>query len=185
MNKKKKSVWHLITIIVSIASIILNGFMLVGLLTNILGIKDVYIQVLQKTATYAIDVDSEISFACFDTSLTIITHVVFAILLVKLYVKATPSVELSRKVNIGFWYLFLTFSVASVLTLVAGYSMVKKVSKPIIAEAVPREPEKTPEVNAYKMKGMSEAVARLKELRKSGAISDEEYYASLDKILEG
>ena len=63
--------------------------------------------------------------------------------------------------------------------------MTKTYSRPIIAEATPRENPNTEDVNEYKMKAMTEAVARLKELRQSGAISDEEYYATLDKILEG
>ena len=37
----------------------------------------------------------------------------------------------------------------------------------------------------YKLMAMSEAVTRLKELRATGAISEEEYYANLNKILEG
>ena len=38
--------------------------------------------------------------------------------------------------------------------------------------------------NQIKFEAMSQAVTRLKELRDSGAISEEEYYANLNKILE-
>lgn len=37
----------------------------------------------------------------------------------------------------------------------------------------------------YKFTAMTEAVNRLNELRSSGAISEEEYYSNLNKILEG
>ena len=40
-------------------------------------------------------------------------------------------------------------------------------------------------INEMKLAAMSEAVTRLKELRASGAISEEEYYANINKILEG
>ena len=36
----------------------------------------------------------------------------------------------------------------------------------------------------YKLNAMGEAVSKLKALRDSGAISEEEYYATLNKILE-
>ena len=39
-------------------------------------------------------------------------------------------------------------------------------------------------INDAKLTAMSEAVTRLKELRESGAISEEEYYANINKILE-
>jgi len=41
------------------------------------------------------------------------------------------------------------------------------------------------ELPGYKLEAMSEAVARLKELKDKGAISEEEYYANLNRILEG
>jgi len=51
---------------------------------------------------------------------------------------------------------------------------------------VPITPEESIEfMNDYKKKAMSEAIARLKELKSQGAISDEEYYETLNKILEG
>ena len=184
--KKMKSKLHLTTIIVSIVSIVLNVCLVIGLLTNVFGFKDMYAKFLQSMADYAIDIDSEIAFACFDTGLTIITHLIFAILFIRLYRRNSPSVQLGRAItNIAFWYLFLTFSLASVFALIAGSKMTKTYSRPIIAEATPRENPNTEDVNEYKMKAMTEAVARLKELRQSGAISDEEYYATLDKILEG
>ena len=41
------------------------------------------------------------------------------------------------------------------------------------------------EVSDFKLTAMTEAVTRLNELRSSGAISEEEYYINLNKILEG
>ena len=40
-------------------------------------------------------------------------------------------------------------------------------------------------MNDYKKKAMGEAISRLKELKAQGAISEEEYYETLNKILEG
>ena len=39
-------------------------------------------------------------------------------------------------------------------------------------------------LSQFKMEAMSDAVRKLKELKERGAISEEEYYASLNKILE-
>ena len=88
--------------------------------------------------------------------------------------------------NLSVWYLILTsISLPSLFALIAGLLMTSKANKPVIATAVPKEAAPTSEINEYKMKAMTEAVNRLKELRQSGAITEEEYYANLDKILEG
>ena len=52
--------------------------------------------------------------------------------------------------------------------------------KKVLVETTPANPY----ISDYKLNAMSEAVARLKELRDKGAISEEEYYINLNKILE-
>ena len=186
MKTKNKSKLHLAAIIIAILSAVLNVIIIISLLTNLFGMRDLYGKVLQSVSTYVVDVDSEINFACLQQGITVIIHIAFAGVLINLYKKATPSVQLGKAlVSIACWYMLCTLSLASVFTLIVGWCMGKRNSRPIIAEATVREKTEPKDINEYKMKAMTEAVSRLKELRQSGAISDDEYYATLDKILEG
>lgn len=72
--------------------------------------------------------------------------------------------------------IFSTY-IPGIVALIAGIRMQKV--KPI--ESKEQEQQL---INEIKFEAMSEAVTRLKELRASGAISEEEYYANLNKILE-
>ena len=65
--------------------------------------------------------------------------------------------------------------------IIAGIVIKNKKPKLIIENTATKEGE----VSDCKLTAMTEAVTRLNELRSSGAISEEEYYATLNKILEG
>jgi len=191
MAKKKKSVLLLITTILTFATIAFNVFAMVSLLTNLFGFKDLYVSTLQKMSTYAIDIESEVSFAAFDLGLNALIYLLFGLRLLKYYVKGRTCVEMGNAItSMSVWFLILTFSLPAVMSLITGIVMTKKCQKPTtIAEAtvVPNTnaPKNNKDISEYKMKAMTEAVTRLNELRSRGAISEEEYYANLDKILEG
>lgn len=88
----------------------------------------------------------------------------------------TPSHGRSIVFNAIMQLLFSTY-IPGIVALIAGIKMQK--AKPIQSQEQQQQL-----INEIKFEAMSEAVARLKELRASGAISEEEYYANLNKILE-
>ncbi|MBE5736472.1 MAG: SHOCT domain-containing protein [Clostridiales bacterium] len=73
---------------------------------------------------------------------------------------------------------------AGLLALVGIVQMSKVSIEPI--KYMERESSEDIEVfgGKYRKEAMVEAITRLKELRSKGAISEDEYYATLDKILE-
>jgi hypothetical protein len=79
----------------------------------------------------------------------------------------------------GIFQILFGFYITGVLALVFGivYSNKKQVTP--MADFVEQDG-----IPAYKLEAMREAVARLKKLREVGAISEEEYYLNLNKILE-
>ena len=67
----------------------------------------------------------------------------------------------------------------AIFALIAGIRMNKEKAPVPVANV-----NNNPYLSEYKMEVMSDAVKRLKELKEQGAISEEEYFASLNKILE-
>ncbi len=81
--------------------------------------------------------------------------------------------------------LFASF-VPAIFAIIAGVRVKNgKVAKIVDVNEERVEIGKRAGISEFKMTAMSEAVSRLNELRKTGAISEEEYYATLNKILEG
>ena len=74
--------------------------------------------------------------------------------------------------------LLFSAYIPAIFGIITGALMINK--KPTIAKS-----QEQSFLSDYKLMAMSEAVTRLKELRATGAISEEEYYANLNKILEG
>ena len=74
--------------------------------------------------------------------------------------------------------IFASF-LAGIFGILAINSITKRRVVPISQE------EQIKYFNDYKKKAMGEAITRLKELKAQGAISEEEYYETLNKILEG
>ena len=196
VKKRSKSV--LLVAILTIVALALNILVMLFLGFNIMGFKDMYAKLLQSMSSYAVDIESEVSFALLEMGLTTLIYAYFSYVFIKYYLKLAPSFELGRRVmSSAIWFLILTFSLVSIIAMIVGSVMAKKFSRPVVLAAVPREPqpeqvhasdEVTKEehkVEPYKLKAMAEAVERLNELKRSGAISEEEYYEHLDKILEG
>ena len=71
-------------------------------------------------------------------------------------------------------------SFVTAIVAYVGLSMLYKMQR-MIPQVVLNNPEF---VNDYRMEAMTQAINRLKELKAKGAISDEEYYETLNKILE-
>lgn len=80
--------------------------------------------------------------------------------------------------SVALWQLLFCSWVPALFGFLAAIRMIKR---KVEVQTVPANPY----LSDYKLNAMSEAIARLKELRDKGAISEEEYYASLNKVLEG
>lgn len=80
--------------------------------------------------------------------------------------------------SVALWQLLFSSWVPALFGFIAGIRMMRR---KVEVETSPANPY----LSDYKLNAMSEAIARLKELRDKGAISEEEYYASLNKVLEG
>lgn len=148
---------------------------------NIFGAGDYYSEVL--LAIYEnVDVEMEL----FIQTLELIVSGVLSFYFAKFYFKMdkvpvkTPQVGKTIITMAILQILFSSF-ITGIFGLIAGIAIKNGKTKVIIEARTKSDSE----VSEFKLTAMSEAVTRLNELRSSGAISEEEYYASLNKILEG
>ena len=81
--------------------------------------------------------------------------------------------------SVAVWQLLFCSFLPALFGFVAGVRMTTRKVQ------VETKEVNNPYLSDYKLNAMAEAVSRLKELRNKGAISEEEYYASLNKVLEG
>ena len=83
-----------------------------------------------------------------------------------------------RVVIMAIFQLLFGMYITGVVALIIGIVKMNKkatVIEPVVDSGIPKQ----------KLELMGEAVERLKKLREIGAISEEEYYINLNKILEG
>lgn len=177
---RKKSKLLLITLIFTIIHMALLIFTAVALMFNLFGIIDVLNIVLSEYQSAGVTIDYYLSSYYFELAISFIINFTCARLYYKGYKYSASGEIFGRKVimNSIFQLLFSAF-LPGILALITGIKMTKQ-KQQIINSQVDEENG----INAIKLEAMSEAVARLKELRASGAISEEEYYANINKILE-
>ena len=77
----------------------------------------------------------------------------------------------------GIFQAFIGSAIAGIFAIIAGAIMKDQKAVVVAEEKVQTD------ISDLKLNAMKEAVLRLKELKERGAISEEEYYANLDKIL--
>ena len=151
---------------------------------NIMGVADAYGAVVQEMAATVgtVDVDMQIMLVTIELIVCALLSFYFA----KFYVRANrmpvkpPQMGKSVVFMAVMQMLFCSF-IPAVFGIIAGIVIQKKKPKLIIENTATKEGE----VSEFKLTAMTEAVTRLNELRSSGAISEEEYYETLNKILEG
>ncbi len=148
---------------------------------NIFGAGDYYSEVL--LAIYEnVDVEMEL----FIQTLELIVSGVLSFYFARFYFKMdkvpvkTPQVG-KTIITVAILQLLFSSFITGIFGLIAGIAIKNGKTKVIIEARTKSDSE----VSEFKLTAMSEAVTRLNELRSSGAISEEEYYASLNKILEG
>lgn len=180
LNTKKKSKLLLVTLIFTIIHLSLISMVAIVLMFNLFGIVDKMDYILQTYVAKDMSISSMLSSYYFELLLSFIINFVAARLYYKGYKYGASGEIFGRRVIMEaiFQLLFSTF-IPGVLALITGIVMTKQ-KRPVMTTTEQAEEY----INETKLAAMSEAVTRLKELRDSGAISEEEYYANINKILE-
>ena len=183
MTKNRNSGRVLIWIagIVSLLTMVFQGFLAIALACNFWGIADMLIEMMMS-AGYT-DAVTEINFMSFEAVLGAVVNLYFAIFYIKLGKLRVSSRQHGRMmINKSIWQILIGSALPGVIALIAGVVL----NKPNRSVAhVTAETTTESDISEFKLQAMNEAVARLKELKERGAISEEEYYANLNKILEG
>lgn len=181
MTKRKlTNVGTRVLSILCLISTLLYLFAFLVLIINIWGVADAVSNVLITQMNYTpTEAEGQLTMMNFELVISI-----FFSLYCFRYYKTAPYFsrnenELGKKVLImGIFQLFFGMVLTGFIALIIGIvKMNRKAVRPIVAveSGIPN----------HKLELMGEAVERLKKLRKIGAISEEEYYINLNKILEG
>ncbi len=177
-KKKNKNVMLTLTLIFTILQICINVFVGFVLVCNLWGFIDYYNELMSSViANY--DLNMYLTSYYIELTLASIINIYSAIFYFK-GIKYRVSNKQYGKMVLVYAIIQLLFSayIPAIFGIITGALMINK--KPTIAKS-----QEQSFLSDYKLMAMSEAVTRLKELRATGAISEEEYYANLNKILEG
>ncbi len=177
-KKKNKNVMLTLTLIFTILQISINVFVGFVLAFNLWGFIDYYNELMSSViANY--DLNMYLTSYYIELTLASIINIYSAIFYFK-GIKYRVSNKQYGKMVLVYAIIQLLFSayIPAIFGIITGALMINK--KPTIAKS-----QEQSFLSDYKLMAMSEAVTRLKELRATGAISEEEYYANLNKILEG
>ena len=147
---------------------------------NLLGIQDYFVNIFSLYGVQNGEIEEMIVYMYFSLSLDILFNVYFARYYLRMYRYGVGQKQAESLVRHGAIQMILVSLVPGMLGLIAGIVMNSQkgsAHKKVVPQNVG--------VSELKLEAMKEAVARLKELRAQGAISEEEYYATLNKIIEG
>lgn len=178
-TKQKTNVLLLIGCIISYSSVIMAIVVAVMLAFNIAGASDEYMQLLKTFMIDSTDLSGEVTMSIIELGFTALLNLYFASYYLKglkYHIDSKPYGKML--VTQGIFQMIIASFLSGLLVVIAGARMSKKVQK---TESQSGETY----ISEYKMQAMSEAIKRLKELKAQGAISEEEYFATLNKILEG
>lgn len=181
MTNKKQSNWGLKLLnILCLISAVIYLIAFIGLVFNIGGVADRINSILINQMQYApSEADAQVTMFSFE----FIISASFAFYCARYYkitgMYVRDEKELGKKVIImGVFQLLFGMVITGIIAIIVG--IVKVNSKKVVMET--KQDYGIPE---QKLELMSQAVERLKKLREIGAISEEEYYINLNKILEG
>ena len=180
MTKQKGNGWVLVAGLISmvLAFFSFAGFMLLAF--NISGFADLYKEMLFGYSAN-LDLDEQVTMACLELALVFMFDVYYACFYLKGYKYKINSQQYGQAlITKGVFQMLIASLPAGIFAIIGGVSMTR--TKKTVKEATINQNQN--QIPPYKFEAMSEAVARLKELKEKGAISEEEYYATLDKILE-
>ena len=176
--KTKKNKLLLSAIIITYISMGLSLLAIIGLAFNIIGIKDIVSDYLISFGGEQ-DIDATFTMYYIETVVAILVNFYAVRNYTKIYNYRVNNREAGRYLtNVAFWQILFCSLLPGLLAIIAGVKMSRRKVEVQTTSA-------NSYISDYKLTAMADAVARLKELRDKGAISEEEYYASLNKVLEG
>lgn len=179
-NKKNKNVLLIITFVLTLINVLFNVFFVIMLAGNLFGIVDYY-NAIMSTVVTGYDVSAYMTSIYLNAFFTISINIYVLVFYFKGIKYKVNNKQYGRAmVYYGIMQLLFSTYIAGIFSIITAIVMINKKPAPIEEKANAQS-----YLSDYKLTAMSEAVTRLKELRASGAISEEEYYANLNKILEG
>ena len=188
LKRKNNNTMYLIAAIFSYISVGLSAISLIALATNLFGITDIYGQLLTTYVSEDINVSSQVSMMCIELGFMILTNWYFANFYLKGWKYKINSKEYGKAtLFMAIFQIIASSFIPALLGIIAGIMMINRKTKIVVEPVVSEDGQSIVEPNflpEYKLNAMGEAVQKLKALRDSGAISEEEYYTTLNKILE-
>ena len=180
-QKQKRNALLIIACVLSYVSVAVSVILAIMLGFDIAGVKEIYKEFLVKYVSPNLDLNSQANMYIIELGVTALMNMYFAGFYLKGIKFRVDTAQFGRMlISQGLFQMLIASFVPGLFALIAGCVMSKR--KPIIVADAKQD---NAYLSSYKMEAMSEAVRRLKELKEQGAISEEEYYASLNKILEG
>lgn len=154
---------------------------------NVFGMYDIVAKVFVEMGYEMSAIDTEIFIYTMEFIVGGIIEIYFANFYLRAYRSPILPKEAGKTIIImGVLQIFFASFVPAIFAIIAGVGVKNgKFAKVSVINSESVEIGKKAGLSEFKMTAMSEAVSRLNELRNSGAISEEEYYATLNKILEG
>lgn len=187
---KKKNTSRVLLIIACVLSFVTLGTAAISVVLlgfNIGGVTE-YLNALLVHNGYSVaEADSEVTMMMFSLILEVFIELSFAVFYLKAIKFRANSVSFARRLmSKAIWHLILGSFIPALFAMFSAVSMnkQKQAAQVVNVEEAFKE-NREDKVPDYKLTAMSEAIARLKELKDKGAISEEEYYANLNRILEG
>lgn len=177
--KRNKNIMLLITFIITIIHIAFITFGGVAIAFNLFDINT-YINAMLNEIVKGYDINNYLTTYYFELVLAILVNSWVASIYFKGYKYRVSNKQFAKTIGV-YAVVQLLFSayipmIFAVITAILMYNRKpSNITEKDVAQSF---------LSEYKLMAMGEAVARLKELRASGAISEEEYYANLNKILE-
>ena len=180
--KIKKNKLLLTTIILTIAQIAIIGLSAIALGFDLFGIRQMIEGTVKELYAGQMDMDGFVTSFYIESLFIVFINIMVLVRYIRGYRYNANSPAFGRHLiwNSVSQFLFSSY-IPAIFALITGLKLISK--KPSVAAQENMSNEQA-YYNQIKFEAMSQAVTRLKELRDSGAISEEEYYANLNKILE-
>lgn len=177
MKKQKNSVLLILACVASFLAVSFSIVVILVLLFDGFGIRTLFENTLASGGYTIDDIKNEVALLYLEFGLSAAVNMYYGTFYLKGLKFRVNSKPFGRALVMkGVFQALIGSAIAGVLALIAGAIM--KDQKVVVAE----EKVQT-DIPDIKLNAMKEAVLRLKELKERGAISEEEYYANLDKIL--
>ena len=185
-KKNKSRIMLIIACVLSFVLLAGSAIAALMIIFNIGGITDALSQMMLQAGYAATEVDGEITVMLFTFILEVFVELYFALFYLKAIKFRANSLSFARRLmSKALWHFILGAFIPAMFAMISASIMGRQGAtvRPVeVKEEIKEDENKVPD---YKLNAMSEAIARLKELKDKGAISEEEYYANLNRILEG